>query len=275
MSKARDLANAGTALTTVSATELGYLDGVTSAVQTQLNAKQATVSGVNDTEIGYLDGVTSAIQTQINAQIPKSTITAKGDLLVGTGSGTLVAQGVGANGTVLTANSAQADGVEWTTPASGSITLLSTTSLSSTSTTVSSISGDYTNLIVQVIGAARATSAAALNMRVNGISGANTYRSLSSNNLNSTWDSPAATTEFNLLATQAAPGNNNIAQVTFPDYARAGTSKSWQGFCMQSTSDAGSIMFGSCPSVTSAITSITIFASGTFTAGTIRIYGVK
>ena len=37
MSKARDLANAGTALTTVSATELGYLDGVTSAVQTQIN----------------------------------------------------------------------------------------------------------------------------------------------------------------------------------------------------------------------------------------------
>lgn len=44
MSKARDLANAGTALTTVSATELGYLDGVTSAVQTQINAR-ATLSG--------------------------------------------------------------------------------------------------------------------------------------------------------------------------------------------------------------------------------------
>jgi hypothetical protein len=42
MSKARDLANAGTALTTVSATELGYLDGVTSAVQTQIDSKLAT-----------------------------------------------------------------------------------------------------------------------------------------------------------------------------------------------------------------------------------------
>lgn len=37
MSKARDLANAGTALTTVSPTELGYLDGVTSSIQTQFN----------------------------------------------------------------------------------------------------------------------------------------------------------------------------------------------------------------------------------------------
>lgn len=44
MTKARDLANAGTALTTVSATELGYLDGVTSAVQTQINAKAASTS---------------------------------------------------------------------------------------------------------------------------------------------------------------------------------------------------------------------------------------
>jgi hypothetical protein len=72
MSKARDLANAGTALTSVSATELGYLDGVTSAVQTQINAKQTVVSGVNDTEIGYLDGVTSAIQTQIDSKSAKT-----------------------------------------------------------------------------------------------------------------------------------------------------------------------------------------------------------
>jgi hypothetical protein len=42
VSKARDLANAGTALTTVSATELGYLDGVTSAVQTQIDSKAAS-----------------------------------------------------------------------------------------------------------------------------------------------------------------------------------------------------------------------------------------
>lgn len=39
MSKARDIARAGTALSSVDATELGYLDGVTSNVQTQLDAK--------------------------------------------------------------------------------------------------------------------------------------------------------------------------------------------------------------------------------------------
>ena len=75
MTKARDLANASTALSEVDATELGYLDGVTSAVQTQLNTKQPTVANVSDTEIGYLDGVTSAIQTQIDAKAASSTLT--------------------------------------------------------------------------------------------------------------------------------------------------------------------------------------------------------
>ena len=79
---------------TASTAELNYTDGVTSSIQTQLNAKQATITGaattidnsnltasravvsngsgkiavsaVTSTEIGYLDGVTSAIQTQIN-----------------------------------------------------------------------------------------------------------------------------------------------------------------------------------------------------------------
>jgi hypothetical protein len=68
MTKARDLANASTALSAVSATELGYLDGVTSAVQTQLDGKQAANANVSTTELGYLDGVTSAIQTQLNGK---------------------------------------------------------------------------------------------------------------------------------------------------------------------------------------------------------------
>jgi hypothetical protein len=42
MTKARDLANASTALSAVTATELGYVDGVTSAIQTQIDAKAPT-----------------------------------------------------------------------------------------------------------------------------------------------------------------------------------------------------------------------------------------
>jgi hypothetical protein len=84
------------AVSAVTATEVGYLDGVSSAIQTQLNSKQATITGgattidtenltvsralvsdasgkvavsaVTATEVGYLDGVSSAIQTQIDSK---------------------------------------------------------------------------------------------------------------------------------------------------------------------------------------------------------------
>ena len=50
MTKARDLANASTALSAVTATELGYVDGVTSAIQTQMDAKLATATAASTYE---------------------------------------------------------------------------------------------------------------------------------------------------------------------------------------------------------------------------------
>ena len=66
---------------TISNTEFGYLNGVTSAIQTQLDAKQAVVSGVDSTEIGYLNGVTSAIQTQLDGK--QATITGAATTVTG------------------------------------------------------------------------------------------------------------------------------------------------------------------------------------------------
>lgn len=97
----------------VSDTEIGYLDGVTSAIQTQLNGKQAVVANVSDTEIGYLDGVTSAIQTQLDAKVAATVVDAKGDLLVGSADNTVARLQVGTNTYVLTANSGATYGVEW------------------------------------------------------------------------------------------------------------------------------------------------------------------
>ena len=47
MTKARDLANSADVFDTVSTTELGYLDGVTSAVQTQIDSKLATATAAS------------------------------------------------------------------------------------------------------------------------------------------------------------------------------------------------------------------------------------
>jgi len=67
----------------VSNTEIGYLDGLTSNVQAQLDSKlssstaastyQPLVSGVSNTEIGYLDGVTSNVQAQLDTKLASST----------------------------------------------------------------------------------------------------------------------------------------------------------------------------------------------------------
>lgn len=61
MTKSRTLADSGTAFTTVSATELGYVDGVTSAIQTQLNAKAVYPSQTgNSGKYLTTDGTTSS-----------------------------------------------------------------------------------------------------------------------------------------------------------------------------------------------------------------------
>jgi hypothetical protein len=75
MSKARDLANAGTALTTVSATELGYLDGVTSAVQTQVDGKEPTLPSQTGNTGKYLttDGSAKSWGTVSQYALPSQT----------------------------------------------------------------------------------------------------------------------------------------------------------------------------------------------------------
>jgi hypothetical protein len=149
-----------TSIGDVDSTELSYLNGVTSAIQTQLNGKSATghthtatdvtdfteaaqdaignsvgtglsyndstgaisvdtatiqarVADVSDTEIGYLNGVTSAIQTQLDGKVDESLFDTKGDILVASADNTPAKLAAGTNGYLLTANSSAANGIEW------------------------------------------------------------------------------------------------------------------------------------------------------------------
>jgi len=190
MSKARDIASAAPAPSTVSATELGYVDGVTSAIQTQIDAKQAVVSGVNDTEIGYLDGVTSAIQTQLDAKTAKSTLTTTGDIYYASAANTPARLGIGSTGNVLTV----ASGIpSWAAPASGGMTVIASGSFPNNTTTFtfSSIPTTYKYLILQLQSLNSSNNNANLSIRLGSGTtshyGAYTLYSANNGNANNTY----------------------------------------------------------------------------------------
>jgi len=64
-----------------------YLDLIdTLAALPDISGKQDVVANVSSTEIGYLDGVTSAIQTQINTKAPTASPTFTGTVTIPSGS---------------------------------------------------------------------------------------------------------------------------------------------------------------------------------------------
>jgi len=65
------------------------------------------------TELNYVDGVTSAIQTQLDGKVDESLFDTKGDILVASADNTPAKLAVGTNGYLLTANSSATNGVEW------------------------------------------------------------------------------------------------------------------------------------------------------------------
>lgn len=82
--------------------------------------------------------------THFNAGIINDTVTTKGDLVVGTGSGTFTRLGVGTNGYVLTADSTQTSGTKWAAAPTGDVTLSGVQTL--TNKTIDYNSNTITNL---------------------------------------------------------------------------------------------------------------------------------
>jgi len=249
MTKARDLANASTALSAVDATELGYLDGVTSAVQTQLDAKTA-----------------------------KSTLTTTGDIYYASAANTPARLGIGTTDQVLKVTA----GVPaWATPASGgSQTLLSTTTLSGTSTTISSISQSYRALYIYGANIQTTAGSATLRLRWNGhtigyygnaaIAGAySTYQSVRFANAGGIQDD-------NATRASIADSGNCQFYINFPEYTATGF-KLGTGWFNPSYSEDVMSFAALNDTSTSAVTSFTITTvdGATSLTGTIKVYGVN
>jgi hypothetical protein len=257
MTKARDIASATPAPSTVSSAELGYLDGVTSAIQTQVDAKLATA-------------------TASTTYVPNTLTTTTGDIIYASGADTPARLAVGSTDDVLTV----AGGVPtWAAPSSGGMTLLSTTTLTGTSTTISSISQDFIDLVV-IIKEANNDANANFRLQLNTDTGSNYYSGISgvkgSTAILDTSDGYSGVFVAQAPANTATVveklfGKIYISRYTDTDITFGTTSCQYRTTTAVATTN-GCFIYDN----TAAIDSITLYPqSGSWTSGTVYIYGVK
>jgi len=210
--------------------------------------------------------------------ISPTILDAKGDLITASAADTPAKLSVGANGTVLTANSGATNGIEWAAPAAGGMTLINTggTTLTGASVTISSIPTTYNDLAIYIRGVRPATDGTDIQMRFNGDTGTR-YRRING------FSSTSGT--FNETSMKICDDTDNGVDTGFitmkiDDYANTTTWKSFIGYATTSnhtTPTTGDVDFYlGLYNQTAAITSLTFFpGAGNWTSGTVFVYGVK
>ena len=229
---------------------------------------------------GISGGGTSGDVTITNSMA--TAIDAKGDLIAGTGADAFSRLAVGSNDQVLIADSSTATGLKWGTPASGGMTLLSTTTASGSSTSISVTSTGYNYLYLNIYGI-YSSSASEINLQLNSDT-ANTYSSSwwgrdgSGGNI---LTSSSGVNAFRLTGGNTCQASNieNSTQILIHNPTNT-ASYPKNVSCYSTTFNSSGARqffstFGSKVSV-GAITSIQILTTaGSWGAGTIQIYGVK
>jgi hypothetical protein len=200
---------------------------------------------------------------------------AKGDLVVGSATNDAAVLGVGANGTVLTAASGEATGLQWATPTSGGMTLLSTTTLSGATTTISGISGSYTNLYGIIYGVTNATANGNFSMQIAGSATFAFARVTDGNTINTGTNTNVI---FNESSTINRTDSANVFRFMIHSYSNANiNNKPVEYFSYYEPSTPRvNLGWGVDRIGASAITQLSFSNSGgNFSTGTVLLYGVK
>ena len=219
----------------------------------------------------------TAIDTTVfnnaGASIAKTIVDAKGDIIAATAADTVSRLAVGANDTVLTADSTAATGLKWATVAGGGMTLLSTTTLSGASTTISSINQTYNNLYILVRGVTNDTSTNNFYCRPNSAS-TTSYQALEGSTIRT------GNTDWNLTGdanhSTRTDANNSYALQIF-NYSSTTSYKPifWTAYYQQSGASRSIVGGGGFYSNTAVSSILFANAGGDLLTGTVLIYGVK
>jgi hypothetical protein len=226
--------------------------------------------------------IDTTVFTNAGAAIAKATVDSKGDLIAGTADNTVARLAVGTDGHTLVADSGEATGLKWAAPASGALTLISSTTFTGSSgqSINDCFSATYRNYLIKAtFDSTSAQTEIRSRLRVGGSDNtSNNYRS-EVFGLNSGMSSTALTGDgsgsisywaFNFLETTANDATSHME--IFNPFATAYTTF-WNNAPRYRGSDTTNAYFAGSSTVTTSYTGITIYpATGTMT-GKVEVYG--